>query len=362
MRVRGVPDSFRTSTTDETKDGMDSDPEGKSPHYEQLPSRSSPNRRRSIPFALLGILTIGTGLAAFFAVREPTPSEALASALTNSLRFKTAAVAASIGVKGLGSTSMITSVGVINFDTEASTQDLRIVSGSQSLGEVIVSDGSKIFLHLDGGIIGKIAPGKSWVSLPSGVLGTERDGRRWARATMLQSCGCRARPAMRSPISAPRVNGQSVHLYAEHLTTTRINRDIAQEHLPQFVRQAIALFHIPAVTYTLAINGASQLSTGTATVRLHAGGRTDHGIRRCGLLALRHASEGVGASRSRGDSVPDVLSEGGGKGHAGRHLTGDAWSWGPSTRHRPARGTVGALLMGRTAVSSPAATSSSTAE
>ena len=264
----------RTSTTDETKDGMDSDPEGKSPHYEQLPSRSSPNRRRSIPFALLGILTIGTGLAAFFAVRESTtPSEALASALTNSLRFKTAAVTTSIGVKGLGSTSMITSVGVINFDTEASTQDLRIVSGSQSLGEVIVSDGSKIFLHLDGGIIGKIAPGKSWVSLPSGVLGTSVTGGGGASndAAILRVLGASGNEV--SDLGPARVNGQSVHLYAEHLTTTRINRDIAQEHLPQFVRQAIALVHIPAVTYTLAINGASQLSRMTATVRLHAGGQ-----------------------------------------------------------------------------------------
>jgi len=289
-----VPDSFRTSATDETKDGMEIDPEGELPHDEQLAAaapqavpvtapapastnfspRTSRDRRRSIPFALLGIMTVGTGLAAFFAVRESTtPSEAVASALTNSLRLKTAAITTSIEVKELGGATTITSKGVINFNTGASTQDLRIVSGNESIGEVVVSDGSKIFLHLDGGIIGKIAPGKSWVSLPSGVLGTSVTGGGGASndAAILRVLSASGNEV--SDLGPARVNGQSVHLYAEHLTTTQINRDIAQEHLPQFVRQAIALVHIPAVTYTLAINGASQLSRMTATVRLHAGGQ-----------------------------------------------------------------------------------------
>jgi hypothetical protein len=69
------------------------------------------------------------------------------------------------------------------------------------------------------------------------------------------------------------VNGQQVHLYSVHLTRSQINRDIAQERLPQIVRQAIALVHIPAVTYTLAVNGANQLTRMTAAVGLHADGQ-----------------------------------------------------------------------------------------
>jgi hypothetical protein len=66
---------------------------------------------------LLGIMTIGAGLAAFLAVHEgTTPSEAVASALTNSLQFKSAATTMSIVVKEPGGTTTITSEGVTNFD------------------------------------------------------------------------------------------------------------------------------------------------------------------------------------------------------------------------------------------------------
>jgi hypothetical protein len=76
-----------------------------------------------------------------------------------------------------------------------------------------------------------------------------------------------------SDLGPSRVNGNVVHLYSVHLTRSQINRDIAQEHLPQFVRQDIALIHIPALTYTLAINGANQLTRMTATLRIHADGQ-----------------------------------------------------------------------------------------
>jgi len=81
-----------------------------------------------------------------------------------------------------------------------------------------------------------------------------------------------------SDLGSSRVNGRDVHLYSVHLTRSQINRDIAQEHLPQFMRQAIALVHIPAITYTLAINGTNQLTQMRATLHLQADGEqvTEH--------------------------------------------------------------------------------------
>jgi hypothetical protein len=282
-----VSDLFRTSTTDETKDGMDIDPEGELPRDEQVPAvvppaapvaaspRKSQDRRRSIPFALLGIMTIGTGLAAFFAVQESTtPSQTVASALTNSLRFKTAATTTSIKVKEPGGSTTLTTVGVINFDTTASRQVLRIGSGSVSIGEVIVSDGSKIYVHLDGGIIAKVAAGKSWISLPSGQsVATSVTGGGGASndAAILRVLSATGNDV--ADLGPSQVNGQNVHLYSVHLTRSQINRDIAHEHLPQIVRQSIALVHIPAITYTLAINGANQLTRMSATLRLRADGQ-----------------------------------------------------------------------------------------
>src|ERR1035438_2694476 len=113
---------------------MDIDPEGEPPHDEQgapvtpeaapvtapttFTTPKSRSGRRFIPFALLGIMTIGAGLAAFFAVREgTTPSEAVASALTNSLQLKSAATTMSIGIKEPGGSATITSEVVTDFDT-----------------------------------------------------------------------------------------------------------------------------------------------------------------------------------------------------------------------------------------------------
>jgi hypothetical protein len=161
----------------------------------------------------------------------------------------------------------VTSEGVINFDTGASRQVLRIGSGNERIGEVVVSDGSKIYVHLGGGIIAKVAAGKSWVSLASGQsVATSVTGGGGASndAAILRVLSAPGNDV--SDLGPSRVNGQDVHLYSVHLTRSQINRDIAQEHLPQIVRQAIALVHIPAVTYTLAINGANQLTRMTAAV------------------------------------------------------------------------------------------------
>jgi hypothetical protein len=274
---------------------MDIDPEGEPPHDEQvLPvapeaapvtapttftTPTSRSGRRLVPFALLGLMTVEVGLVAFLAVSESTtPSETLASALTNSLQFKTAAVTMSIGVQGPGSTATITSGGVTNFDTGATTQVMQIVSGKQRIGEHIVSDGSTIYVHLDGGVIAKVVAGKSWVSLPSGqsagsVAGGSGVGNAFALLRVLSATGNDV-----SDLGSTRVRGHEVHRYSVHLTRSQINQDIAQEHLPQFMRQAIALVHIPAITYTLAINGTNQLTQMEATLHLQADGQqlTEH--------------------------------------------------------------------------------------
>jgi hypothetical protein len=236
--------------------------------------------RRFIPFGLLGIMTIGAGVAAFFAVREnKTPSQAVASALTNSLQFKSAATTMSIGIEESRGTETITSEGVTNFDTGVATQAVRIVSGNERVDERVISDGSKIYVHLDGGIIAKIVAGKSWVSIASGrsagssVTGGGGAGNDAAILRVLSAPGNDV-----SDLGSSRLNGHHVHLYAVHLTRSEINRDLEREHLPQFVRQAIALVHIPAITYTLAVNGANQLTAMKATLHLKADGQqiTEH--------------------------------------------------------------------------------------
>jgi hypothetical protein len=278
--------------TDETKDGrMNIDPEDEAAHDEQVstvvpeaapmtePTTFTPpksrDRRPLIPLALLGIMTIGAGLAAFLAVQESTnPSEAVTSALTNSLQFKSAATTISVVVKEPGSATTITSEGVTNFDSGATTEVEQIVSGNERIGERIIGDGSKIYVHLDGGIIAKVVAGKSWVSLPSGqsaassVTGGGGAGNTAATLKVLSATGNDV-----SDLGSSRVNDHDVHLYSVHLTRSQINRDIAKEHLPQFMRQAIALVHIPAITYRLAINGTNQLTQIKATLHLQAGGQ-----------------------------------------------------------------------------------------
>ena len=65
---------------------MDIDPEGEPSHHDQVPpvapeagtvapptTDTAQSGRRYVPFVLLGVLTIGVGLAAFFAVSEGAP-------------------------------------------------------------------------------------------------------------------------------------------------------------------------------------------------------------------------------------------------------------------------------------------------
>jgi hypothetical protein len=276
-------------------DGMNNDLAGDSPYAEQpthgapdTPSETAPatfttpssrSRRRMIPFALLGTMTIGTGLAAFFAVRDATtPSEAVASALTNSLRFKSAATAMSIRLKEAQSTVTITSEGVTDFDNDATTQVVQILSGAERIREHVVRNGSTIYVHLDGGAIAKIVPGKSWVSLPIGQSATTSvtGGGAGNAAALLRVLSAIGNDV--SGLGGSHVHGLSVQLYAVHLTRTQINQDIARDHLPQFVRQDIALAHIPAITYTLAINGVNQLMQMKASIRLQVDGQhiTEH--------------------------------------------------------------------------------------
>jgi hypothetical protein len=153
---------------------MDIDSKGEPPRDVRDPSPTlttfkSRSTRRLIPFSLVGIMTIGAGVAAFFAVRESTtPSEAVASALTNSLQFRSAATTTSIEVREPGGTATITSEGVTSFDSPDTTQAVQIVGDNERIGEQVISDGPKIYVHLDGGAIARIVAGKSWVSLPSG--------------------------------------------------------------------------------------------------------------------------------------------------------------------------------------------------
>jgi hypothetical protein len=269
---------------------MDIDPEGEPPPDARVPPMApgsaratapaaaatpgSRSGRRFVPFALLGVMTIGVGLAAFFAVgQSTTPSDVVASALTNSLRFKSAATTLSITATEAGGTATITSEGVTSFERAAATQVVQITSGGEHIVEHVVSDGSTIYLRLDGGIIAKVVPGKSWLSIPSGksAASSVTGGGASNDTATLRVLSANGNDV--SDLGASRVNGHDVHLYSVHLTRSQINRDIAQEHLPLFMRQAIALVHIPAITYTLAINGANQLAQMKATLHLQAEGQ-----------------------------------------------------------------------------------------
>jgi hypothetical protein len=155
----------------------------------------------------------------------------------------------------------MTAEGVTNFDTAATNVVEQIVSGNEHIGEHVVSDGSEIYVHLDGGLIAEVVAGKSWLSLPSGqsaassVPGSGSTGNAAATLRVLSATGNDV-----SDLGSSRVNGHDVHLYSVYLTRAQIKRDIAQEHIPPVMRQAIAGVQIPAITYTLAINGTNQLT------------------------------------------------------------------------------------------------------
>ncbi len=270
---------------------MDIDPEGGTPH-DSTPAIAAPfapvvsqtkrtppqsgNHRRYIPFALLGVLTVGAGVAAYVAVRgDATPSQAVASAVTHSLQLKSAALKVAVGIGESGGTAAIRSEGATNFDTGATNQTLQIIAGNQHISEHIVSDGAKIYIHLDGGAIAKLVAGKSWVSVSSGRSTTSSSavgGGATNSAVTLRALSATSDDV--TDLGSARLNGATVHLYSVHLTRSQIKRTLSRERLPRFLQQSAAGLNLPAITYTLAIDSANVLTELKGTEHLKAGGQT----------------------------------------------------------------------------------------
>lgn len=224
--------------------------------------------RRLVPFSLLGILTVGTAVAATLAVVGSTSAAAtLASAASNSIATHSADVTLNLEGTVDGQNITMTGNGPIDFDTNESSMTMHInVLGSQeTLSEIY--DGQTVFVNL-GDLLGKLNLGKSWVSVPIGQVksaGSSLPGGGAGDPTALLHL-LSAQGNTVTALGPSDVDGHTLQEYSVVITPQSLARDIAQAHLPSWMASAMSLVHNAAETEKVGINSANELQSVASTV------------------------------------------------------------------------------------------------
>jgi hypothetical protein len=230
----------------------------------------SPSRRGLRALVLAGVILIGCGVGAYFAVGNgPSASAAVAAAMTHSLGNHTADMTMSMTGQVAGQTISMHATGAINFTNDQTNMNMQISSNGQNISERAVYDGQTVFVNL-GSIIGELVPGKSWVSINIGQAGSSTGtsalpgggtGDPNAMMRVLTAQGNSVRP-----LGGSVIDGVSVQGYAVKLTPAVIARDIAHAHLPSWMAKSMTLLHGADVTYDVYIDSANLLERISATI------------------------------------------------------------------------------------------------
>jgi hypothetical protein len=264
-----------------------------------VPAVTPPTRgasRQLVSLLSAGLLLIGGGLGAYFAFSGgQSASAAVALAVSNSLNARTADLTMKItGDEGTQTVS-IEGSGATNFSNNQTDMTMTINDGTQDVNEHVLFDGQTVFVNLGNNLIGRILPGKSWVSVDLGQEGAGNGtlpggtGSGGDPTAMLRILGAQGNPV--TALGTSVVNGDSVQGYAVHMTAAGVNRAIAEEHLPSWMKQAVSQVQDPNVTYDVFINGTNQLVRMSSVV--HA---TDQGKKLVSNIEMDFSNYGVPVS------------------------------------------------------------------
>jgi hypothetical protein len=94
---------------------------------------------------------------------------AVTAAASQSLDARSADVSLSMTMSGPGLNEQITGQGAFDFPDQTGTFTVNVPTGGQTISEQIIEDGDTVYVGL-GGLIGSVAPGKSWISASPGQL------------------------------------------------------------------------------------------------------------------------------------------------------------------------------------------------
>jgi hypothetical protein len=242
------------------------------------PSRQGQRRRPVVLVVAAAALVAAGTLTAVVATGGGGADAAVASAVANALDNRTATYTMSGSVGVLGASIGLSGHGAMDFThnlmEEAVTVDtsalkLPVAAGpplGATLTEQVVNADRTMYLNL-GDVVGRVDPGKSWVSLDlsqlsdtSGVAAGLGLGSGTASGDPMATLRALAQKGSHvTDLGPDLLSGVPVERYKVSLDEHAISSAIAQANLPAWMRQAVSLVTDPNVSYIVDIDQQGHL-------------------------------------------------------------------------------------------------------
>jgi hypothetical protein len=129
-------------------------------------------RRRGLALGVAAVVVAGAMAGVGFYVfghSEAAATVAVTTAASQSLDARSADMSLTMTMSGLGLNEQITGQGAFDFPDQTGTFTVNLPTGGQNTSEQVIEDGGTVYVGL-GGLIGSVAPGKSWISVSPGQL------------------------------------------------------------------------------------------------------------------------------------------------------------------------------------------------
>jgi Protein of unknown function (DUF2510) len=201
--------------------------------------------------------------------RHADADAAVADAVSSALASRTADVTISGSGGTAGANFTLTGTGAIDFDQNALQMSVTVASGSEQITEQAVYLDNVIYLNL-GDEIGRVVPGKSWVSLDLGQL--SQGSTSLGSASSFGSDPAAALRALSqsgntaTDLGSSTINGVNVEGYSVQIDQATIQKAIAQENVPGWMQQALKSVSDPDVDYKVYVDDAGHLARMTTDV------------------------------------------------------------------------------------------------
>ena len=221
------------------------------------------SRRRGAVFAVAAAVLIAAaaGLGAYVLGHhsEAAATEAVTRAASQSLDAKSADMSFTMTFSGLGLNEQLTGQGAFDYANQVGTLSVNLPLGGQQQSEQVIEDGGTMYVNV-GGLVGQVAPGKSWVSATESQLssGSSRLGgfSQWddpaGMLQQLQQAG-----ATVTPDGSTTFDGTPVTGYSVTLPSSAIQKYLGA--LPSSLQQSTSGLSLPNLTEKVYVEAGNLL-------------------------------------------------------------------------------------------------------
>jgi hypothetical protein len=239
-------------------------------------------RRRKLLRAsslLLAFVLLAGGSFLIFG-RHSTADAAVVAAVNSSVANRTANVVVTGSGGSPTATFTLMGTGAIDFGHNAMQLNVTYATGAEQLKEQAIYLNGVAYVN-PGNALGHLLPGKSWVSLdlgqqalgsPSSSLDSGTGSLGNDPAGVLHALGQDGNTA--TDIGSSTIDNMTVEGYEVHVDSATIEKDIAQETLPAWLREELQHVSNPSVDYKVYIDGSGLLTRLTTDTTETVSGQT----------------------------------------------------------------------------------------